>query len=147
MHEFSLMQDILDSVKPVAVANNASKVTGITLDIGIMTQVVDECMTFAFEALTEDDPLYSGATLEIHYLEPLSKCLDCDEEFTHDRFHLRCPSCGSALTALLRGREMNIASIEVETPDDADERDEQDEPDAAGLADKPKKANAQGDAG
>lgn len=118
MHEFSLMQGILDSVTPVALSNGAQRVTGITLEIGIMTQVVDECMTFAFDALTEDDPLYQGATLTMNFVDPKSRCMDCGVEFEHDRFHLKCPECGSVATTLLQGKEMHIASIEVETPDD-----------------------------
>lgn len=117
MHEFSLMQGILDSVTPVALEAGAQKVTGITLDIGIMTQVVDECMDFAFEALTEDEPLYAGAQLTMNFIDPRSRCLDCGVEYSHDRFHLKCPECGSAATVLLQGKEMHIASIEVETPD------------------------------
>ena len=117
MHEFSLMQGILDSVTPVALQNGATRVTSITLDIGIMTQVVDECMDFAFEALTDDDPLYKGAKLVMNFLEPKSRCLDCGAEYEHDRFHLKCPECGSSVTTLLQGKEMHIASIEVETPD------------------------------
>ena len=118
MHEFSLMQGILDSVTPVALQNGATRVTGIALEIGIMTQVVDECMTFAFDALTEDDPLYKGAELTMDFVDPKSRCLDCGVEFDHDRFHLKCPECGSAATMLLRGKEMHIASIEVETPEE-----------------------------
>lgn len=118
MHEFSLMQGILDSVTPVAQANGAERVTGITLEIGVMTQVVDECMQFAFEALTEDDPLFAGAELSMDFVKPKSRCLDCGTKFAHDRFHLRCPECESPATMLLQGKEMRIASIEVETPDD-----------------------------
>ena len=39
-------------------------------------------------------------------------------DFDHDRFHLRCPACGSPQTRLLQGRELGIVSMEVETDDD-----------------------------
>lgn len=118
MHEFSLMQGILDSVTPVARQHGAERVCGITLDIGVMTQVVEECLTFAFDTLTEDDPLYSGAELTLNFIDPKSRCLDCGNEFEHDRFHLKCPACGSVATVVLQGKEMHIASIEVDTPDE-----------------------------
>ena len=118
MHEFSLMQGIMDSVRPVAQENGATKVTKISLTIGEMTQVVEEAMTFAFEALTDDDPLFSGAQLEMEFVEPRSKCLDCGTEFSHDRFHLKCPECNSPITTVLQGKEMHIASIEVETEEE-----------------------------
>ena len=51
---------------------------------------------------------------EVH---PQSECLDCREVFEHDRFHCRCPQCGGTNVRLLHGRELDIASIEIETPD------------------------------
>lgn len=118
MHEMSLCQGIFDSVVPVARQNEASKITGITLDIGEMTMVVAEAMDFAFEVLTEGDPLLDGAELTMNFIKPRSQCLDCGAEFEHDRFHLHCPECGSATTALVAGRELKVASMEIETPDE-----------------------------
>lgn len=120
MHELSLIQGVLDSVTPVAKSNGATKVTCITLNIGEMTQVVDEAMTFAWETLTEDDPFYAGAELKVNYINASSLCFGCGAKFEHDRFHLRCPHCGSGQTVIESGKEMDIASIEIETPDDED---------------------------
>lgn len=121
MHELSLMQGIFDSVVPVARANGATSITAIKLTIGDMTMVVPEAMEFAFEALSEDDPLLDGATLDMEFVKPKSRCLDCGEEFEHDRFHLHCPSCESGATMLIAGRELEVASMEIETPDDEEE--------------------------
>lgn len=112
------MQGIFDSVIPVARQNNATKITGIALRIGDMTMVVPEAMQFAFEALSEDDPLLDGATLEMEFVTPRSRCLDCGTEFEHDRFHNHCPNCDSAATMLIAGRELEVASMEIDTPDD-----------------------------
>lgn len=40
-----------------------------------MTMVVPEAMEFAFEALSEDDPLLDGCVLEMDFVSPRSKCL------------------------------------------------------------------------
>lgn len=120
MHELSLVQGIFDSVVPVARENGAVKITCIRLTIGEMTMVVPEAMEFAFEALSEDDPLLGGCTLEMDFVKPRSRCLDCGEEFEHDRFHNHCTACGSATTVLVAGRELDIASMEIETPDDGE---------------------------
>ena len=37
------------------------------------------------------------------------------EEFDLDRFHVRCPACGGRDTHLLRGRELDLVSMEVES--------------------------------
>lgn len=118
MHELSLIQGIFDSVIPVARQNGATKITNIKLRVGEMTMVVPEAMEFAFEALSEDDPMLEGCELELEFIAPVSRCLDCGAEFEHDRFHNHCTSCGSATTVLISGRELDIASMEIETPDD-----------------------------
>ena len=117
MHELSLIQGVFDSVIPVARANNATKITQIVLDIGEMTMVVPEAMDFAFKALSEDEPLLEGAELVMHFVMPRSQCMDCEKIFEHDRFHLHCPNCGSSATLLISGRELDVASIEIESPD------------------------------
>lgn len=114
----SLIQGVLDSVLPVARDNGATNISSIALDIGEMTMVVPEAMEFAFEALSDEEPLLDGCELTMNFISPRSRCLDCGHEFDHDRFHLRCPDCDSGATMLLAGREMHIASIEIETPDE-----------------------------
>ena len=121
MHEMSLIQGIFDSVMPVAREHGTTAITSISLRVGEMTMVVPEAMEFAFEALSEDEPLLQGAKLEMNFVRPRSRCLDCGEEFEHDRFHMHCPVCESGATMLLAGRELEVASIEIETPDDEDE--------------------------
>ena len=114
----SLIQGVLDSVLPVARDNGATNISSIALDIGEMTMVVPEAMEFAFEALSDEEPLLDGCELTMNFISPRSRCLDCGHEFDHDRFHLRCPDCDSGATMRLAGREMHIASIEIETPDE-----------------------------
>ena len=122
MHEMSLCQGIFDSVVPVAKQNGATQITQITLTIGEMTMVVPEAMEFAFEALSEDDPLLNGCKLVMNFVTPKSRCLDCGTEYEHDRFHLHCPNCDSDTTILIDGRELEVASMEIETPDDEEDK-------------------------
>lgn len=120
MHELSLMQGIFDSVNKVADEHKALSVSKIELNIGVMTQVVDEALHFAFDVLKEDENLYKDCTLEVNYIEASSQCLQCGQNFKHDQYHLKCPHCGSSTTIVLSGKEMNIASIEIEEEDDKD---------------------------
>ena len=118
MHELSLMQGILDSIAPVARDAGAVKVTQVRLTVGGVGGGGGEAMRFAWEALTADEPLYEGGELVLDFVKPKSHCLDCGAEFEHDRFHLLCPECGSRLTMVTEGKELHIASIEVDVPDE-----------------------------
>lgn len=120
MHELGLMTGVLDAVTQSAVEAGATKVLKVTLSVGEMTEAIEDCLTFAYEALTEENTLFSGSALEIHMVKPRSRCLDCGLEFDHDRFHVTCPQCGSPATQLIAGRDLRIDSIEVDIPDDTD---------------------------
>jgi len=113
MHEFSLMQSVLDTVEVSARDAGAKCVTAIRLTIGEMTEILFDAMDFAFEALSPAT-LCEGATLVMRSVPPRSRCYVCSEEFTHDRYHWACPRCDSLATELLAGRELYIDSIEIE---------------------------------
>ena len=117
MHEMSIVSGVLDAVRTSAEEAGADRVLKITLRIGDMTEVVDEALSFAFEALTEGT-MFEGCELEVIKVHPRSFCLECFEEFNHDRFHRACPHCGSYETQLTEGRELAIESIEVDIPDE-----------------------------
>lgn len=121
MHELGLMSGVLDAVTQSAVQAGATKVLKVTISVGEMTEAIEDCLSFAYEALTEQNTLFSGSELEIHMVKPRSRCLDCGLEFDHDRFHVCCPQCGSPATELIAGRDLRIDSIEVDIPDDDDE--------------------------
>lgn len=114
MHEFSLMTGVLDAVEVSAKENNASRVVEVRLVIGEMSEVLDEAMEFAFEALSPGT-LAEGAQLTMTKLRPKSRCLACGTEFEHDRFHFACPQCDALATELLVGKELYIESMEIET--------------------------------
>ena len=97
MHELGLVSGILDVCTKTAREAGASRVVSVSLRIGDMAEVNEESMDFAWDILREDDPLTAEATMQVEYVRPRSVCVQCGTEFEHDRFHLRCPSCGSGL--------------------------------------------------
>ena len=91
-------------------------------EVGIVNGILDTVIRAARGAgastFREEDPITAGCELKVREIHPSSECLDCGIEFEHDRFHCRCPECGGSNIRRIHGREMDIASIEVETPDD-----------------------------
>jgi hydrogenase nickel incorporation protein HypA/HybF len=115
MHEFSLMQNVLEQVESAAREAGAKRVTEIRLVIGEMREVVPDAMEFAFEALAPET-LSEGALLTMTTVKPRSRCAQCGHEFEHDRFHWSCPACDSLATELLAGKELYLDTIEVDLP-------------------------------
>jgi hydrogenase nickel incorporation protein HypA/HybF len=116
MHEFGLMQSVLENVETSAREAGADRVLEIRLVIGEMREVFSEAMEFAFEALSPDT-ISEGARLEITTVRPRSRCTVCGHEFEHDRFHWMCPACDALATQLLAGKELYIDAIEVDIPE------------------------------
>lgn len=117
MHELGIMTGVMDAAVKSAQEAGATRLLGVTLSIGEMTEAIEDALVFAFEALVEDDPFTKDAELTVNMIEPKSICLECGHEFVHDRFHLFCPECDSFCTQLICGRELQIDSIEVDLPD------------------------------
>ena len=107
----------MSAVTQAAQDAHALRVTDITLSVGEMTEAIEDALQFAFEALSEGT-ICEGATLHVNMIAPRSQCLECGAEYTHDRFHMLCPECGSFAVQLVAGREMKIDSIEVDLPDE-----------------------------
>lgn len=112
-----IIAGVLDAVNVSAADAGATRVLAVNLRVGRMTEAIPDALQFAFEALSENT-LSDGAELVLEMVEPSSFCLECGAEFSHDRFHRICPECGSYETTLLSGRELEIASIEVDVPDE-----------------------------
>lgn len=122
MHELGIMTEVMDAVLPPARESGAERLLKVTLRIGVMTEAIEDALQFAFEVLREGDPFTEDAVLEVHMVEPKSICLECGNEFSHDRFHVLCPECGG-VAQLIEGNDMSIESIEVDLPDDADAKE------------------------
>lgn len=113
MHEMSIMQSVFEIATDALEKSGEARITRIALTFGEMTEVSEDSLRFAFDALKENTPA-ADATLDITILTPRSQCLECGAEYDHDRYTVKCPQCGSVITKIVRGREMQIDSIEVE---------------------------------
>ncbi len=117
MHEFGLVSSIIDAVNEEAASAHATAVLDVYLEIGEMTEAVEEALQFAFDVLIVGT-LCEHAKLHIEMVTPRSRCFECGHEFDHDRYHRVCPLCNALATELIAGRELRITSIEVDIPED-----------------------------
>ncbi len=109
----------MDSIIPLARQNGASRVTLVRLRIGEMSDIVPEALDFAWDAVCEErGPIVAGCKLEVESVRPRFACMECGNVYDADRLHPRCPECGSGKTLLEQGRELEIASFDIEAPDE-----------------------------
>jgi len=115
LHELSITQSILDIVLEQAKESNAKRVIGVKLRFGTLTSIVPDCVAFYFEQMTEGT-IAEGAKLDVEMVPLKMKCSQCGEEFEgQDELDMTCPKCANPFTETLSGREMEVASIEVDS--------------------------------
>ena len=113
MHELSIMQSALSLALDQARQAGASRVHMIRLRIGALSGVVPDALEFAFEALAPGTPA-EGAELAIEHVPARFWCATCAREFQSDDMFAECPDCHSLSGELRAGREMELASLEID---------------------------------
>ena len=107
------MQSALDLALDQARQAGASRVHAIRLRIGAISGVVPDALHFAFEVLTVGTPT-EGAQLIIEDVPARFWCATCSREFESSNLLAQCPDCRSLSGELRAGREMELASLEIE---------------------------------
>ena len=113
MHEMGITQGIIESAVDAAEEAGMASITEVRVSVGELTEIVEFALQFAFEALTPGT-IAEGATLVVNHIGAASHCNDCGADYDHDRFQMLCVECGSMNVKLLRGRELQIDSIEAD---------------------------------
>ena len=111
MHEYSLIQALLDRVETEARAQQASAVSRLSVSIGEQAGVERELFERAFE-LCREGTVCEKALLEINTVPAHFACRLCGREVPPGEI-LSCPDCGSP-ARLLSGDEIILDRIEME---------------------------------
>jgi len=109
MHELSLCQAILEHVESRA---GGRPVRRVDVRIGHLRQVVPDSLQFSWEMLTESTEL-AGCELVIEHVAAVVRCRECATETTLGWPVLACAACEGHDVELLRGEELQIASLDV----------------------------------
>ncbi|MEA3408241.1 MAG: hydrogenase maturation nickel metallochaperone HypA [Chloroflexota bacterium] len=114
MHELAVTENILEIVGRHARAAEAERVLRIHLVIGELSSIVDDCVQFYFDYLSEDS-IAEGANLVFERVPITLRCGACGHEWQPgDAADWTCPACGLARAGVTAGREFYVDSIEVE---------------------------------
>ena len=113
MHELSIMAEAVRMAVEAAQAAGAKRVTELRLRVGALSGVVPDALQFAFEAMAAGT-LAENATLTIEHVPARFWCETCLREFEAARLFAECPQCNTSSRSLRAGRELELASLEIE---------------------------------
>jgi hydrogenase nickel incorporation protein HypA/HybF len=115
MHELAVTEGILKVVLRHAAASGASRVVGVGLRIGELSDLADEWVQRYFDYLSRDT-IAAGARIRIDRIPVVFRCETCGEPFPvrlREMKDVACPACGPGKAALVSGREFTVQQIEV----------------------------------
>jgi hydrogenase nickel incorporation protein HypA/HybF len=112
MHEFSIVQRIVDIALESAAVNNVEHISSVEVEVGKASGVVPEAMEFAWEAATKGT-LLNNATLKIKHIPVRVKCGICRLQYEPEEVYEVCPGCGEVSPEIINGKEVRVVAIET----------------------------------
>lgn len=112
MHEYSIVQALLNQCEELAAQNDATTVTKVVTKIGVMSGIETHLLETAFETFKEGT-LCAGAEFVINVQKLKLHCNECKEEFEVDKVEYYCIHCQSLNVKVLDGEEMYLMTLEM----------------------------------
>ncbi len=113
MHELSIAENIVEIAVSHLRRDGGSIVKEIELEIGTLSGIEIDALTFAMDAVTKNTPL-QNAEVRILTVQGRLRCDVCSVEFDVEDFFSPCPSCGSFENITLQGEEMRVKTMLVQ---------------------------------
>lgn len=115
MHELSIALSIVDQAIEETERRDRCHIVAIHLKLGHMSGIVPDALRSSFELAREQTPL-ADAELVIEEIPVVAYCPKCTTERALVFPHLCCPVCETPTPEIVRGRELEITALEIETP-------------------------------
>jgi hydrogenase nickel incorporation protein HypA/HybF len=109
----SIAQSLIDIIKEEMSKNNARLLRAVSLQIGEMSAIVPEALSFSFDVIISGTDL-EGAELKMEIVPLTGYCHHCKLTFDIEDYTFVCPKCGDVDIDTLSGQDLSIVEIEVD---------------------------------
>ncbi len=113
MHEYSIVQALINSCEEHATQNNATKITKVVVKIGKLSGVEPDLLQTAFDTFKEKT-MCENAQIQLNIQPVVIQCNDCGSESILEDLEYCCKNCQSINVKVLDGEEMFLMSLELE---------------------------------
>ncbi len=114
MHELSIAMSILDFAEEEA-EKRGQAIEAIHVRVGPLSGIVKDALLSAYELAREQTP-FESCRLVVEETPIVIFCRGCNEERELPSVQLlTCPCCGSTAAEFIRGRELQVVGLELET--------------------------------
>jgi len=120
VHELSIAQSLIEVACEAASNQGADRIKSMRARIGALSGIVKEALLFSFE-LAAEGTRCAGATLIIDEVPVTAMCPACGApRELKDGYRFCCAECGTPMSEILSGRELDLVSLEIESDAAAD---------------------------
>lgn len=113
MHEYTIVQSLLDICEENATKNMATKVMKVVVKIGVMSGVEPELLETAFNTFKEKT-ICEDCLFVLNIQPVVVKCKDCLKSSTLKKLEYLCPECESLNLDVIDGEDMVLMQLELE---------------------------------
>lgn len=113
MHEYSIVQALLEQCEEHAKANDSTKITKVVTKIGKLSGVEAGLLKTAFETFKEHT-VCDGAEFVMHLQDLKLYCNMCQKESEQSEVQYQCLHCQSTDVSVLDGEDMFLMTLEME---------------------------------
>ena len=111
MHELSIAQSLLDTVRAHAGDHPGARVTKVGIRVGELSGVEPEALLFSFDVIVRETE-FRDAVLDIERVPLRQHCEACGRDASVVQFTLVCPDCGAS-TRAVAGDELQMSYLEL----------------------------------
>ncbi|MBN1839970.1 MAG: hydrogenase maturation nickel metallochaperone HypA [Campylobacterales bacterium] len=113
MHEFSIVNALLEMCEKNAKEHHATKVTKVEIKVGKLSGIEPHLLETAFDTFKEES-ICDGAEFVMHLQDVVIRCEACQKEATLNTNEFICPFCKSTDLTVIDGEEMFLMHLEME---------------------------------
>jgi hydrogenase nickel incorporation protein HypA/HybF len=113
MHELSIAVSMVERIIEESESRGGLQVEAVHLKLGVLSGVDKDALAFSYEIACEGTFL-AGSKLVIDTVPLLIYCDACAAEGVPESIqHIACPRCRRPSQKILRGRELEVAALEL----------------------------------
>lgn len=112
MHEYSIVQSLLESCEQHARDNEAKEVTKVVVKIGVLSGVEPDLLQTAFDTFKEQT-ICHNAEFIINIQKVTINCHDCNTDSILEKNEFSCPNCNGTNVQVTDGEDMYLMSLEM----------------------------------
>jgi len=113
MHEYSIVQNLLDLCEQNAAAHECTKVSKIVVKVGRLSNVEHTLLKTAFDTF-KLDTIAQNAELEVIDQRVVTLCKSCGQKSELDKNEFACLHCNSYDVTIIDGEDLLLMSLEMD---------------------------------